>query len=90
MSTNRTDLIKQMNSVTTDLLREKGYIGFVDVLLMMGKLTQEKYEAWRMGKVPYLERVITVNLAKISVLLRALQANCSKGGLRPSWTAYNS
>jgi hypothetical protein len=56
----------------------------------MGKLTPQNHEAWRTGKVPYLERVITVNLAKISVLLRALHANCLKGNLRPSLTAYTS
>lgn len=90
MSTNRHDLITQMNTTTSELLREKGYISFVDLLLRMGKLTQQNYEAWRNRKVPYLERVVTINLAKIGVLLRALHANSTNGGLRPSHTAYLS
>jgi len=38
-----------MNEVSTELLREKGYISFVDVLLRMGKLAKEDHEAWRLG-----------------------------------------
>ena len=83
MSANRHDLITLMNSLTSDLLREKGYISFVDLLLRMGKLTQQDYEVWRNRKVPYLEKVVTINLAKIGMLLRALHANNTNGGLRP-------
>lgn len=87
MSTNCSDLISQMNSVSSELFREKGYISFVDLLIRMGKLSQQDYEAWRNRKVPYLEMVITINLAKIGVLLRVLHANSTNGGLRPSHTS---
>ena len=50
-----------MNEVSTELLRENGYISFVDVLLRMGKLAKEDYEAWRLGTIPYLERAIRLN-----------------------------
>lgn len=90
MSTNRKDLITQMNTASSELLKEKGYISFVDLLLRMGKLTQQNCEAWRNRKVPYLERVVTINLAKIGILLRALHANSINGGMRPSHTAYLS
>jgi hypothetical protein len=90
MSANRNDLISQMNTASSELLREKGYISFVDLLLRMGKLTQQDYEAWRNRKVPYLEKVITINLSKICMLLRALHTNSDNGGLRPSHTAYLS
>ncbi len=90
MSANRNDLITQMNTVSSELLREKGYISFVDLLIRMGKLTKENYEAWRFRKIPYLEKVVTINLSKISILLRALHANGKQGGLRPSIAAYLS
>lgn len=84
MSTNRHDLTNQMNALTTEILREKGYISFVELLIpRMGKLTQQDYEAWRNRKVPYLEKVVTINLAKIGILLRALHTNNTNGGLRP-------
>ncbi len=55
MSLNRNDLIKQINEASLEVLREKGYICFVDILIHMGKLTKWEwdYEAWRSRKVPY-------------------------------------
>lgn len=90
MSANRSDLIGQMNAASSELLREKGFISFVDLLIRMGKLTQKDYEEWRCRKIPYLEKVITINLAKIGVLLRTMHDNGKKGGLRPSITVYHS
>ncbi len=90
MSLNRTDLVKEMNEASSVVLREKGYISFVDVLIEMGKLTKDHYEAWRFGKVRCLEEVISVNLAKVNHMLRTLHKNCRNGNLRASRTAYVS
>lgn len=90
MSLNRVDLVKQMNEASSQLLHERGYISFVEVLLRMGKLRKEQYEAWRFGRLPCLEQVVTVNLTKINYLLRTLHRNARKGGLRTSKTAYVS
>lgn len=79
-----------MNQAATELLREKGYISFIDVLLRMGRLTREDHEAWRTGKVHYLEKMIKINLAQANHLLRTLRQNAGKGGLKPSKTAYMS
>ena len=38
MSLNRKDLIEQMNEASSVVLRENGFITFVDVLIQMGKL----------------------------------------------------
>lgn len=87
---NRTELVKSMSQAATKMLHEKGYISVVDVLLRMGKLTREDHEAWRTRKVHYLERVIRINLAQVNHLLRTLQQNAGKGGLKASKTAYMS
>ena len=39
----------------------------------MGWLTEQKVEQWRFGKAPYLERVTSVNLAKLNVALKLLR-----------------
>ncbi|MEW6574427.1 MAG: hypothetical protein AB1374_12445 [Bacillota bacterium] len=70
MSLSRKALIKKMNEASAELLREKGYISFVDVLIKIGKLTKADYENWRFRRVPYLEKVITVNLAKLNLAAR--------------------
>lgn len=90
MSINRNDLVIQMQKASAILLEEKGYVSFVDVLMRTGRLTKEGHDAWRFGRTFCLERVITVNLAKINHLLRAFQQHARAGGLRPSKTVYRS
>lgn len=90
MSLNRDALMKRMNEVFSNLLHEKGYISFVDILMRMEKLKKADYERWRFGKVPCLEQVITLNLAKLNTMLRTLHENARRGGLKPSRTVYKS
>jgi len=40
------------------LLQEKGYISVVELLLAIGRLSQQDYERWRFRKVPHLEAVL--------------------------------
>ena len=80
MSLNRNDLIKLMNEASGEILRKKGYVCFVDILLHIGKLTTEDYESWQSLKVPYLERVIRVNLMKLNHMLRSFGQNSIKRG----------
>ncbi len=79
-----------MNEVSSKLLHEKGYISFVDILMRMEKLKKVDYESWRFGKVPCLEKVITLNLAKLNTMLRTLHENARRGGLKPSRAVYMS
>ena len=90
MSLNRNDLVKRMNEASSEVLREKGYISFVDVLMRMGKLKNDDYQAWRFRMLPYLERLIAVKLTKLNHMLRTLHQNARKGGLRASKTVYTS
>lgn len=90
MSLSRKDLIKKMNEVLSDILREKGYVSFIDVLIKMGKLNKEDYENWRFRRVPYLEKVIKVNLVKVNHMLRTFHGNAKHGGLKSSSTSYMS
>jgi len=87
---NRAELVSSMNRASSELLREKGFISFVDVLIHMGKLTKEDHESWRMRRIPYLERAIRLNLSQLSHLLRTLRQNAANGHLQPRKTAYVS
>ena len=90
MKQNRQTILKQLSPVTTNLLHEKGYISFVDVFMSLGILSKEDYENWRFMKVPYLEKVIKVNLAQINLIMRTIQKNSKNGGLKSSKTVYKS
>jgi len=79
-----------MNEASSELIREKGCISFVDVLIKLGKLRKEDYENWRFRRIPYLEKVITVNLSKVNFMLRTLHERAKRDGLKPSRTVYMS
>ena len=87
---NRRDLEKKLSRVTSELLLEKGYISFVDVFIKLGYLNPKDYEAWRMKRIPFLEKVIGVNLGRINFIMKAVRKNCRKGNMKESWTGYKS
>ena len=60
----------------------------VDVFLHMDLLKAADLEAWRFGRVPYLERVIRCNLEKASRILRILRFHAHDLNMKPSQTYY--
>ena len=68
-------------------LKGRGYMALDEVFRDMGKLEAKDWEDWRRGKVPYLERVIRLNLSQINAVCRAVHASARRGTLKPSWTA---
>jgi len=90
MALNRKQLQSRLSEVTSELLKEKGYISFVDVFMRLGYLDPKDYEEWRMKRVPYLERVIKINLDKVNFIMKTVRGNSLNGKLQPSWTDYKS
>ena len=90
MALNRKQLQSKLSTVTSELLKEKGYISFVDVFMKLGYLDPKDYENWRMKRIPYLEKSVKVGLSKITFINKTVRENCRKGGLRESYTAYKS
>lgn len=90
MPLNRKQLQTKLGTVTSELLKEKGYISFVDVFMKLGYLDPKEYEDWRAKRVPYLERVIKINPGKINFIMKTVRRNSLNGNLTPSWTGYKS
>jgi len=90
MSRSERDILRELGRVTSALLHEKGYIAPVDVFLRLGYLTQADYERWRRGQIPVLERVIQINLTRITCLMQTLRRHSLQGHLRPSLTVSTS
>jgi hypothetical protein len=86
---NNKELEKKTTSIINSLIYEKGYICSVDVLLRLGYLTQKDYEDWRLGRVPFLEKVCKVNLKKLSLTNRMIAKFAKQRQLKKSWTEYN-
>ena len=68
--------------------RNRGYATAVDVLMDLGYLKKEHYENWRHRRVPYLERVCTVNLSKLSTIRHEMRVYARKANLKPSFCYY--
>jgi hypothetical protein len=64
------------------------YVSAVDVLVGMGLLASSNVDAWRKGRIDFLERVIQGNLKKISASMAAFRRWARETGLRPSETRY--
>jgi hypothetical protein len=60
----------------------------IDVFLRLGLTDKEAIQAWRLGRTPYLERVIKCNLSAASRILRILRMHVHDLNLRPSLTVY--
>ena len=87
---NRQDLVRALSTITSELLKEKGYISFIDVFMQLGYLSTSDYENWRFRRVSPLERVLNVNLSRINFIMKTVRRNSLNGHLKPSMTVYKS
>lgn len=82
------ELIGNVHSAMYHQCMDRGYAAPVDVLMDIGVLPKQKYEDWRFGRVPYLERVCTVNLRKLSLIMHQMRVYAQKVGPKASFTCY--
>jgi hypothetical protein len=85
---NREELKKKVRVTAGSLLYTKGYISPVDLLIAMEKLSPKNYEDWRMGRIPYLEKVCETNLSKLTSIMKELRSYAHENGLKSSLTVY--
>ncbi len=81
-------LEERVRTVAEAALSERGFVTAIDVFLGLRWLEPSSEQAWRQGRTPYLERVVTANLSKISTAMRCLRVWAHQRGLKPSETAY--
>ena len=87
---NREELSNKLIAVANDLIHAKGYISHIDVFMKLNYLDSKDYNAWRMKQIPYIERVIKVNLGTISFMMKFIRKHAKDKGLKESWTDYLS
>jgi hypothetical protein len=62
-------------------LAEQEFVAAIDVLVGLGWLPPARLEEWRQWHVDYLERVIAVNLTKLSRAMRLFRCWAQRRGL---------
>ena len=85
---NNRELTSKVNSAMYQQCRDRGFATPVDVLMEIGYLSKKDYENWRHGRVPYLERVCTANLSKLSTVMHQMRFYARNAGLKPSFCYY--
>jgi len=71
------------------VLSKSDAVAPVDVLMEMGNLTKKNHDAWRQGKVPYLERVFEGSLSKANRILRIIGFHAHDLNMVPNITQYH-
>ena len=87
---NNQDLIKKADAVMATQIYKRGYIAPIDVLLDLNVLERKDYESWRRGRVKILEKVIHMNLHKLSFLMKEVRAYARSHDLQPRMTVYKN
>jgi hypothetical protein len=64
------------------------FVTAIDVLERVGWLAPAHIDAWRQGRLPYLERAVQVNLSKLSTAMRLFHRWAREQGLKPSDATY--
>lgn len=79
---------KRIQAAVDRLLIEQGSYQPVELLLQLGRLSYEGYEAWRSGDVAFLEDALSGNAERVIQQLGTAGAWASRLGLRASPAAY--
>jgi hypothetical protein len=79
---------QRVASIAGQEISNKGYVSPIDLFIGIGWLTKEKLTDWRMGKIAYLERVVTANLSKLTKTMKEFRAWAKHANLKPSKTVY--
>lgn len=63
------------------VLTRDGFLSWPKLLVELGCLAPKDLDAWRRGRVPYLERVVRMNLTKLSRVQTAVRRLARERGL---------
>jgi hypothetical protein len=83
-------LERRVQAAAAAALNRNRFVAPIDVLTGLGWLRPQHAEAWRRGRVPYLERVTVASLSKLSRALRILRRWAERSELQPRETVYVS
>jgi hypothetical protein len=88
MRRNRRTLGDRVVRAAEHTLAAQNYVSPIDVLIELGWLDPGAVKRWRQGQIDCLERVVQVNLPRISEAMRLFQSWAKDKGLMPSETHY--
>lgn len=85
---NNEELKQKVKKSIEAQLSRKGFITTIDVLIDINALTEENLKLWRFGKIPYLEKVCSLNLNKLTLVSKEIRNYATQNKLKQSFTSY--
>jgi hypothetical protein len=82
------DLERRVVAAAEAGLAERQFVSPIDLLVALGWLAASHVDVWRQGRIGSLEHAMSVNPAKLSVAMAALEQWAPRRGLVASETAY--
>ena len=79
----------RVKKAAASILKREDVLTPIGILIEMGHLSKNNYEAWRKGQVPFLERVIEGNLSKANRILRIIGFHAHDLNMVPQQTVYH-
>lgn len=73
---------------TAELLKDSDEVSPLKIMIKMGNITPQGYDAWRRGQVPYLEKVFQGNLSKACRCLRIINFHVHDLNMTPTHHTY--
>lgn len=70
---NRKTVSERVTQAAEQALADQGYVSPIDVLLGIGWLNPSTLKDWRLGRVDCLERVLQVDLSRLSEAMSLLR-----------------
>ncbi len=67
------NLMARVERAVATVLQRDGHLTYPALLCELGVLTKNDFEAWRAGRVPYLEKVIRTNLTRLGRIQTAVR-----------------
>ena len=67
------NLTARVERAVAAVLQREGHLTYPALLCELGVLTKQDLEAWRAGRVPYLEKVTRTNLTRLSRIQTAVR-----------------
>jgi hypothetical protein len=80
------NLMGRVERAAAVVLGREGHLTYPALLCELGVLARPDLEAWRAGRVPYLEQVIRTNLTKLARIQTAVRRMAHARGLKRTIT----
>lgn len=79
---------QKIATLAGNIVSRKGHVSVIDLFIEIGWLKPDKLNDWKLGKIPYLERIITANLSKISRAMKEFKSWAVHSNLKARFTVY--